>query len=108
MDDRQPDRNALIDPFGRKVEYLRLSVADKCNLRCFYCLPKGHTDFQEPAEWLTFEEIERVIESVAADFEINMGKLGQPVRVAVTGRSRRIRQCCRVFLNQSIPSLCCP
>lgn len=55
----------LIDPFGRKIEYVRLSVTDKCNLRCFYCLPKGHTDFQAPAEWLGFDEIERVIGAFA-------------------------------------------
>lgn len=56
---------SLIDPFGRNIEYLRLSVTDKCNLRCFYCLPKGHTDFQEPSEWLTFDEIERVVGAFA-------------------------------------------
>ena len=56
---------ALIDPFGRKIEYVRLSVTDKCNLRCFYCLPKGYNDFQEPEEWLTFDEIERVIGAFA-------------------------------------------
>jgi len=55
----------LIDPFGRKIEYVRLSVTDKCNLRCFYCLPKGYNDFQEPEEWLTFDEIERVISAFA-------------------------------------------
>jgi len=55
----------LIDPFGRKIEYVRLSVTDKCNLRCFYCLPKGYHDFQEPEEWLTFDEIERVIGAFA-------------------------------------------
>ncbi len=31
----------LIDPFGRRVDYLRVSVTDRCDLRCFYCLPKG-------------------------------------------------------------------
>ena len=55
----------LIDPFGRKIEYVRLSITDKCNLRCFYCLPKGYNDFQEPEEWLTFDEIERVIGAFA-------------------------------------------
>jgi cyclic pyranopterin phosphate synthase len=55
----------LIDPFGRKIEYVRLSVTDRCNLRCFYCLPKGHKDFQEPEEWLTFDEIERVMGAFA-------------------------------------------
>ena len=51
----------LIDPFGRSVEYVRLSVTDRCDLRCFYCLPGDYRDFSEPDEWLTFAEIERVI-----------------------------------------------
>src|SRR3990172_2037968 len=51
----------LIDPFGRTISYVRLSVTDKCDLRCFYCLPKGFKGFEEPAHWLTFDEIERVI-----------------------------------------------
>ena len=52
---------ALIDPFGRRIEYVRLSVTDRCDLRCDYCMPKGFRDFQEPEEWLRFDEIERVI-----------------------------------------------
>ena len=52
---------SLIDPFGRRIEYLRLSVTDKCNLRCFYCMPKGFKDFEQPDDWLTFDEIQRVI-----------------------------------------------
>lgn len=52
---------ALIDSFNRKIEYVRLSVTDRCDLRCFYCLPKGYKDFEEPGEWLSFDEIERVI-----------------------------------------------
>ena len=56
----------LIDPFGRKVEYLRLSVTDRCDLRCFYCLPGDYRDFSEPDEWLTFPEIERLIRAFTA------------------------------------------
>ncbi|RKZ65542.1 MAG: GTP 3',8-cyclase MoaA, partial [Gammaproteobacteria bacterium] len=55
--------SALIDPFGRKIDYVRLSVTDKCNLRCFYCMPKGFKDFEQPENWLTFDEIERVIKA---------------------------------------------
>jgi len=51
----------LIDSYNRKIEYLRLSVTDRCDLRCFYCLPKGFKDFEEPDEWLTFDEIERIV-----------------------------------------------
>jgi len=51
----------LTDPFGRGVEYVRLSVTDRCDLRCFYCLPGDYREFSEPEEWLTFSEIERVI-----------------------------------------------
>src|SRR3989304_8474479 len=53
-------KNRLIDPFARAIEYVRLSVTDKCDLRCLYCLPKGYKDFADPAGRLTFEEIERV------------------------------------------------
>jgi len=56
----------LIDPFQRQIEYLRISVTDRCDLRCSYCLPKGFKDFQEPEEWLTFDEIARVVEAFCA------------------------------------------
>ncbi|MDJ0833768.1 MAG: GTP 3',8-cyclase MoaA, partial [Gammaproteobacteria bacterium] len=55
----------LVDNFSRRIEYVRLSVTDKCNLRCFYCLPKGFKNFATPASWLTFDEIERVIAAFA-------------------------------------------
>ena len=51
----------LIDPFLRHIEYVRLSVTDRCDLRCSYCLPQGFHNFEEPADWLRFEEIERVM-----------------------------------------------
>ena len=57
---------ALIDPFGRRVEYVRLSVTDKCNMRCFYCIPQGFTGFEEPENWLGFDEIERLITAFAS------------------------------------------
>jgi len=64
-DSRGNPEHGLIDPFGRRVEYVRLSVTDKCNLRCFYCLPEGFRDFEEPDNWLRFDEIERIIAAFA-------------------------------------------
>ncbi|MCL5802032.1 MAG: radical SAM protein, partial [Gammaproteobacteria bacterium] len=73
----------LIDPFGRKIEYVRLSVTDKCDLRCFYCLPKGFKDFEEPAHWLSFDEIERVVRA--------FGALGVS-RIRITGGEPLVRK----------------
>ncbi|MBZ0072255.1 MAG: GTP 3',8-cyclase MoaA [Gammaproteobacteria bacterium] len=73
---------ALIDRLGRKIDYVRLSVTDRCDLRCFYCLPKGFKDFEEPEHWLTFAEIERVIAAFA--------RLGTR-RVRITGGEPLVR-----------------
>ena len=51
----------LEDGHGRRIEYLRLSVTDRCDLRCSYCLPKGFKDFLPPSDWLDFDEIVRVV-----------------------------------------------
>ena len=51
----------LTDPYGRRIEYVRLSVTDRCDLRCFYCLPADYRGDSEPEEWLTFSEIERLV-----------------------------------------------
>lgn len=49
----------LVDGFGRKVSYLRLSVTDRCDLRCVYCMAE-HMVFLPKAELLTLEELDRV------------------------------------------------
>ena len=54
----------LVDRYGRAIEYLRLSVTDRCDLRCAYCIPEGFKDFEEPAHWLTFTEVERLLGGV--------------------------------------------
>jgi cyclic pyranopterin phosphate synthase len=88
----------LIDPFGRTVEYLRLSVTDRCDLRCFYCLPGDYRDFREPEEWLTFDEIERVIRAYAS--------LGVQ-RLRVTGGEPLVRKNLPALVTQlsSIPGI---
>lgn len=78
----QPSPPLLQDNFGRNIEYVRLSVTDRCDLRCQYCLPKGFKDFQEPSEWLSFDEIERIIRI--------FGELGTR-RVRITGGEPLVR-----------------
>src|SRR6478672_2643621 len=50
----------LIDPFDRQVKDLRISVTDRCNLRCTYCMPAEGMKWLPRSEVLTFEEIERI------------------------------------------------
>lgn len=52
---------SLVDTFGRVHDSLRISVTDRCNIRCFYCMPEEGAQFQPRAEILSFEEIERVV-----------------------------------------------
>lgn len=51
----------LVDRYGRTIEYVRVSVTDRCDLRCSYCLPKGFTGYEEPERWLSFAEWERLL-----------------------------------------------
>lgn len=53
--------NQLIDNYGRRIDYLRLSVTDRCNLRCIYCMPKKGIKLLDRRELLSFGEILRVI-----------------------------------------------
>ncbi len=82
----------LTDPFGRSIEYVRLSVTDRCDLRCFYCLPGDYREFSEPEEWLTFAEIERVI-SAFVSVGVRQVRItgGEPlVRKNLPGLARRL------------------
>jgi cyclic pyranopterin phosphate synthase len=54
--------NRLIDPFGRHVSYLRVSVTDRCDFRCVYCMAENMT-FLPKRDLLTLEELERVCEA---------------------------------------------
>ncbi len=86
------NKTSLIDPFGRRIEYVRLSVTDKCNLRCFYCMPKGFKDFEQPEHWLTYDEIERVIK-VFTELGVARVRLtgGEPlVRKNISQLSKRL------------------
>jgi cyclic pyranopterin phosphate synthase len=53
---------ALVDNFGRVHTNLRISVTDRCNIRCFYCMPAENVEFMDRSELLTFDEIERIVQ----------------------------------------------
>ena len=55
----------MIDQFGRTIEYLRVSVTDKCNLRCVYCMPEEGLPWLKRKELLTYEEIAAVVRVMA-------------------------------------------
>lgn len=71
---------ALRDKFGRLHDSLRISVTDRCNIRCFYCMPEDAKNFQPKPEILTFEEIERFVK-VAVGLGVNKLRLtgGEPL-----------------------------
>jgi len=55
----------LTDNHGRPLNYLRLAVTDRCNLRCFYCMPEEGIDYLPRTSLLTFEEMERLVRLLA-------------------------------------------
>lgn len=57
----EPAAGPLTDGFGRRIDYLRVSVTDRCDLRCSYCLPKDFKGFETPANWLRLDEMARLV-----------------------------------------------
>jgi len=55
----------LLDNHGRPLNYLRLAVTDRCNLRCFYCMPEEGIQYLPKRSLLTFEEMERLVRLLA-------------------------------------------
>ncbi len=55
------------DQFGRQIEYLRISVTDKCNFRCVYCMPAEGLQWLPKAEILSYEEIADIVEQLSAE-----------------------------------------
>ena len=73
-------QKALTDGFGRQVHDLRISVTDRCNFRCTYCMPHEDMRWLPRSEILTFEEIERVARVFVERFGISTVRLtgGEP------------------------------
>jgi len=70
----------LVDPFGRTIRDLRISVTDRCNFRCTYCMPEEGMKWLPRSEVLTFEEIERLAAIFVERFEVDGLRLtgGEP------------------------------
>ncbi len=77
---RGTDPTDLVDPFGRTVRDLRISVTDRCNFRCTYCMPAEGMQWLPRSELLTFEEIERLARLMVERFAVDGIRLtgGEP------------------------------
>jgi GTP 3',8-cyclase len=78
-----PETGAMEDGFGRRIEYLRISVTDKCNLRCVYCMPEEGLPWLRRDEILHYEEIASIVRVMAG-----MGLR----RVRITGGEPLVRR----------------
>jgi GTP 3',8-cyclase len=86
----------LVDGFARRIRYLRVSVTDRCNYRCSYCMPEELGDqlqFEQKSQVLSFEELERVV-GIFARLGVRKVRLtgGEPtVRRGIVELARRLR-----------------
>jgi len=88
----------LVDSFGRAHSDLRVSVTDRCNIRCVYCMPEEGVQFKPHSAILTFEEIERFVRVIAG---LGVGKL------RVTGGEPLVRRgiCRLVKMLSAVPGI---
>ncbi|MEJ7137313.1 GTP 3',8-cyclase MoaA [Amphibiibacter pelophylacis] len=87
-----PASPRLLDGHGRHIHYLRVSVTDRCDMRCTYCIPEGFRGFEEPEHWLTLDEMARLV-GVFVGMGVNKVRLtgGEPLlRRGVTGLAATI------------------
>ena len=80
----------LIDNHGREINYLRLAVTDRCNLRCFYCMPENGIKYMNRKDLLSFEEMTRLIRI--------FGDLGVS-KIRITGGEPFVRKGIMSFLK---------
>ncbi|XOV69275.1 MAG: GTP 3',8-cyclase MoaA [Fluviicola sp.] len=113
----------IVDSFGRKHNYLRISLTEKCNLRCFYCMPLEGVPHREAAKFMTTEEVvgiaqafvkmgvtkirltggEPLVKKGAEDIIRELGKL--PVTLSLTTNGILVDRFIHVFKEAGITSL---
>src|SRR4030042_1830829 len=72
--------SGILDSFGRSIDYLRISITDRCNLRCIYCMPPEGVPQMPHNEILSYEEVQSVVRA-AAELGVNRIRLtgGEPL-----------------------------
>ncbi|MBA7669970.1 GTP 3',8-cyclase [subsurface metagenome] len=80
----------LSDSFQRPIDYLRISVTDRCNLRCIYCMPAEGVGLMSHNDILTYEEIQAIVQA-AAELGINKVRLTGGEPLARSGLSKLIQ-----------------
>ena len=85
------DISPLIDSFGRKVTYLRLSITDRCNLRCRYCMPEDGVNVLDHKSILSYEEMER-LSRIFVSLGVN--------KIRITGGEPFVRKGCLEFMER--------
>src|SRR5687768_8730517 len=113
----------ITDTFNRVHTYLRISLTDNCNLRCFYCMPEEDYDFTPPGKWMQFDEIvtlakifvglgvnkipltggEPLIRKDAAAIIQSLSKL--PVKLTLTTNGSRLHEFVDVLQDSGVTSL---
>ncbi|MEO1450891.1 MAG: radical SAM protein, partial [Bacteroidota bacterium] len=90
--------NPILDNHGRPITYVRLAVTDRCNLRCFYCMPAEGIKYMPRKELLTYEEMLRLVR-ILANMGIN--------KVRLTGGEPFVRKDLATFLRElhAIPGI---
>ncbi len=113
----------IVDQFGRKHDYLRISLTERCNLRCFYCMPEEGIQLREKSQFMTSEEVisiaktfvglgvkkirltggEPLIKKDAPNLIRELGKL--PVELAITTNAVLVDKFIDVFKEAGIKSV---
>lgn len=115
--------NNIVDQFGRNHDYLRISLTERCNLRCFYCMPEEGIALRDKAEFMSSEEVleiaqtfvemgikkirltggEPLIKKDAKNLLLNLGKL--PIELAITTNAVLVDQFIDTFKEAGIRSV---
>ena len=115
--------NNIIDRFGRKHDYLRISLTERCNLRCFYCMPEEGVQLRDKSEFMTAEETIEIAKTfvdlgvkkirltggeplIKKNAEIIIRELGKlPVELAITTNAVLVDRFIDVFKEAGIKSV---